>query len=293
MRPARTLVVVADDFGIGPDTTRGILDLAVEGRITATVLLVTSPHAEAAVTAWGRAGRPIELGWHPCLTLDRPVCSADRVRSLVRPDGRFWPLGVFLRRAATGRIRSADVAAELRAQYDRFRDLVGRRPSVVNAHHHVAVLRVVGRPLFDLLADQPPLPFVRRVVEPVATIARVPGARAKRAALTWLGRRTARRTARLGFPGCDTFAGVTDPPCVADEQFFTRWLRTAPGETVELMCHPGYADETIAGRDDGTISARVHELHLLRSPDFLAAVRRNGFRLAAPAEFSRSRLLAA
>ena len=33
VRP-RQLVVVADDFGIGPETNRGILELATVGRIT-------------------------------------------------------------------------------------------------------------------------------------------------------------------------------------------------------------------------------------------------------------------
>ena len=51
----RFLVVTADDFGIGPATTHGILELALQGRVTATVLLVNSPHAEAAVRAWRQA----------------------------------------------------------------------------------------------------------------------------------------------------------------------------------------------------------------------------------------------
>ena len=40
---------MADDFGIGPGTSQGILDLAAAGRlVTATVLLVNSPHRESA-----------------------------------------------------------------------------------------------------------------------------------------------------------------------------------------------------------------------------------------------------
>src|SRR5437879_4950211 len=65
----RSLIVTADDFGIGPATSLGILDLAVQGLVTGTVLLVNSPYAEQAVRAWNQAGRPVELGWHPALTL--------------------------------------------------------------------------------------------------------------------------------------------------------------------------------------------------------------------------------
>jgi predicted glycoside hydrolase/deacetylase ChbG (UPF0249 family) len=273
--------VVADDFGIGPETSRGILEVAAEGRVTATVLLVTSPYAESAVCDWDRAGRFVELGWHPCLTLDRPILPPEQVPSLVGPDGNFWRLGQFLRRTMLGRIRVADVVAELRAQFRRFLDLVGHTPTVVNAHHHVAVFGPVRRSLSVLLADLNLRPYVRRVVEPPATIAGVPGARFKRAVLAWFGRRGSR-----GFPGCAMLAGVTDPTRVADERFFARWLAAARGETVELMCHPGYHDQTLFGRDEATMSGRVNELHLLRSPDFRDAVRRAGFRLTAPSELT-------
>jgi len=51
MDATRFLVVIADDYGIGPETSRGILELAVRNLITGTVLLVNSPYAEEAVRA--------------------------------------------------------------------------------------------------------------------------------------------------------------------------------------------------------------------------------------------------
>ena len=38
----RRLVVIADDYGIGPDTSAGILELARKGIVTGSVLLVNS-----------------------------------------------------------------------------------------------------------------------------------------------------------------------------------------------------------------------------------------------------------
>ena len=99
MGSRRYLVVVADDFGIGPETDRAILELGAAGLVTSSVLIVNSPHAVAAVAAWNRAGRPVELGWHPALTIDSPVLPPGRVPSLVDEAGRFRPLGRFLRRA--------------------------------------------------------------------------------------------------------------------------------------------------------------------------------------------------
>src|SRR5437764_12218616 len=103
----RRLVVIADDYGIGPATSRGILDLAADGLVTGAVLLVNSPFAAEGVRCWRQAGTPMELGWHPCLTIDAPVLPPGAVPSLVGPDGRFHSLGRLMGRLAAGRGRAA------------------------------------------------------------------------------------------------------------------------------------------------------------------------------------------
>jgi predicted glycoside hydrolase/deacetylase ChbG (UPF0249 family) len=284
----RYLVVTADDFGIGPDTSQGILDLASQRLITATVLLVNSPHAEQAVQAWRYAGRPLQMGWHPCLTLDHPVLPAARVPSLVDPNGKFWPLGKFLIRLCLNLLQPAEIEAELGAQYQRYRDLVGEVPGVVNAHHHVHIFPPVGELLARVLHRGGALPYLRRIREPWPLLARVPGARVKRAVLSLVGRREARRQIREGFPGNDWLAGITDPPCVTDPDFLYRWLTRVPGPVVELTCHPGYLDASLIGRDakpgDGQLQRRVGEYNLLVQPRFREACRIARFTLISPAE---------
>lgn len=289
----RLLVVTADDYGIGPATSQGILELAVQGSVAAAVLLVNSPHAETAVGLWRKAGRPMELGWHPCLTIDRPVSPSGRVPSLVGPDGRFWSLGALIRRLLAGRVDAAEIEREFRAQLRRFRDLVGGPPPVVNTHHHVQVFPPVGAILASVLTSLRPRPYVRRIREPFWMLGAVPGARAKRLLLTTLGRRDARRLDRAGFPGNNWLAGVTDPPCVGDARFLTRWLARVPGRVVELTCHPGLRDETLLGRDcspgDGQMERRVREFRLLCHESFRQACRAAGFRVAAPADVGGAR----
>ena len=291
--PRRQLVVLADDLGIGPATSAGILHLAGRGVITGTVLLVNKPYAAAAVHHWRALAAPPDLGWHPNLTLDAPVSSAATVRSLVGPDGRFWPLGAFLRRWLLGALDPAHVRTELTTQLRRFRDLVGAWPAVVNAHQHVALFPPVGPLLLDVLAAHGCRPYVRRVREPWRMVRTIPGARKKRALLNVLGRRFARVQAACGFPGNAWLAGVTDPPWVRDPAFFTRWLAELPGDPVELCCHPGYLDPTLIGRDcgpdDGLLRRRVDELALLDRPAFLEAVRAAGFALTAPSQIAAPR----
>jgi predicted glycoside hydrolase/deacetylase ChbG (UPF0249 family) len=285
----RYLVVTADDYGIGPETSRGILDLAAAGRITNTVLLVNSPFAEEAVRAWRVAGSRLELGWHPCLTLDTPILSPDHVPSLVTANGRFPPLGTLMRRLLLRRVKPAEVEAEFTAQYERFIEMVGAAP--VNSHHHVQIFKIVGDALRGVLSHSRALPYLRRVRESWRTLRRVPGARSKRMFLNALGRMESKRQANDRLPGNDWLVGVTDPSFVFDEQFLLRWLSHVPGRVVELTCHPGYRDVALIGRDctdaDGQVERRVREMELLARPDFVDACEKAGFELVAPSELNR------
>jgi predicted glycoside hydrolase/deacetylase ChbG (UPF0249 family) len=292
MTASRFLVVVADDYGIGPETSRGIRDLAGRGVVTGSVLLVNSPHAADAVRHWRRATPALDLGWHPCLTLDAPVADPGQVPSLVGPDGRFLTLGRFLARLFRSRVRVGDIRHELRAQYRRFLDLVGRPPAVVNSHQHVALFPPVGGILLDLLGDCRPRPYLRRVREPWPALARVGGARLKRLVLSGLGRLHARAQERAGFPGNDWLAGASGTRPLDDPEFFRHWLARVPGRVVELMCHPGHLDATLVGRDCGPgapLERRAEEWKLLADPSFADACREAGFTLAAPSALAHRR----
>jgi chitin disaccharide deacetylase len=289
MDATRHLLVIADDFGIGPETSRGILDLAVRGLVTGTVVLVNSPHAVRAVSEWRRAGEPAELGWHPCLTLDGPVSPPASVPSLVGMDGKFWPLGTFLRRLFKGRIRRDDIRTELLAQFRRFVDLAGRPPALVNTHQHVALFSPVGQVLRELFVDSPRPVYCRAVREPWHLLRSVGGARWKRAALNLAGRWQAGRFEQAGFLGADWLVGLSNPLDAVHPEYFTRWLLHAPGQAVELMCHPGHSDPTLGGRDGtpagGSQPWRTEEFRRLADPEFAAACARVGFRRVRPSEW--------
>lgn len=289
MDATRFLVVIADDYGIGAETSRGIRELAARHLITGTVLLVNSPYAEQAVDAWRQSTPQLEMGWHPCLTLDRPCAPASRVPSLLGGAGRLLPLRHFLVRLLLHQICPRQIEIELNAQYDRFLELVGHAPAFVNSHQHVSLFPPIGAILRRILqARSSELPYLRRVQEPWSMLGRIPGARTKRTLLTLLGRTEARRQAIGGFPGNDWLAGITDPPWVRDPGFFARWLALVPGRIVELACHPGRHDATLIGRDctaqDGMIQRRTQEWYLLQQPNFLDACRQAGFTLVTPSE---------
>jgi len=279
----RKLLVIADDYGIGFNTTTGILQLAARGVITGSAFLVNTGDAAESIQRWRRLGCPVELGWHPNLTLDAPIAPASQIPSLVQPDGQFWPLGQFLKRWMLGKPDPAEIELELKLQLRRFIDFVGHPPTFVNFHQHLALFKPVGEILLSLLSELRVRPYVRRVQEPWSMLWKVRGAWIKRFALNKLGRATAAMQVRHGFPGNDWLAGISNPGMIAHPHFFLNWLRTMPGDVVELMCHPGLHDPTLVGRDctadDGMLGQRVNEMRWLLDPTFLDVVAEAGFRL--------------
>ncbi|MFO0863781.1 MAG: ChbG/HpnK family deacetylase [Gemmataceae bacterium] len=288
-RPHRELLVVADDYGIGPATSQGILDLAGMGALSATVLMVNTPYAEADIEKWHRANQPLAMGWHPNLTLDRPMLPPDQVPSLVDEAGQFHKLGAFVKKAMLGRLNPAELEAELAAQLDRFVELVGQSPDLVNSHQHTCIFGAAGPALLRVLERQRMRPYIRRIRDSWSTLWKVPGARLKRLFVSRFARKQNNRQRDAGFPGNEGFAGITDPKWVQDPQFFARWLRHVPGQLVELMCHPGYEDETLTTRDSegdpALVQRRVDELQLLHQPAFFKAIEKAGFSLVAPERF--------
>ena len=142
-----TLVVTADDLGLSPGVTKGILESHRRGVVRSTSLIVTADSsAEAAALA--RMEPDLEVGLHIDLVGGWPVSDPAAVRSLVDRDGRFLGLAELTKRLFSGRVRAGELAAEIRAQATLARSW-GILPLAWDSHRHVhlmpPVARVVGR----------------------------------------------------------------------------------------------------------------------------------------------------
>lgn len=182
-----------------------------------------------------------------------------------------------------GLLVEAEIEAELAAQYHRFIDLVGYAPPIINGHHHVHLFGVVQHALFKVFRQQRPKPYLRRVCETWHTLFHVSGARCKRFYLNQLGQVAKRTQVAAGYPGADCLIGISNPGQVHSSHCFARWMKAAQGELVELMCHPGFADDTLPGRGESSTS-RILELQQLLTPGFKEALTLSGFQLVRVAE---------
>ena len=244
---AKVLIVNADDFGLTPGVSRGILEAHRNGIVTSTTLLVNREIPPAQRDELQASG--LGVGVHLNLTLGTPVANPRRVPSLVDAEGRF----IRDAREAAARARTDEARIELGSQIDAFRKIMGRFPTHLDTHHHV------GRhePILDLVLD-----FARALKVPV---------RSQDAAV-----RTAAR--RLGLRTPDHFMGESGPEPYWSRERTLEHLAGLPTGLSEFMTHPGYFDDDLAYSRYGR--QRETELAGLTDTECRRAVERHGIQLA-------------
>ena len=263
-----TVVVTADDLGLSPAVTRGILESHRRGIVRSTSLLVTADSsAEAAAQA--RMEPDLEVGLHIDLVGGWPVSDPAAVRSLVDDEGRFVGLGELTRRLFSGRIRAGEIAAEVRAQAGLARSW-GILPLAWDSHRHVhlmpPVARVVGR-----VAREEGVRWIRRARSP----------------RVWTGpKQTALRAASLasafafrGIPGNRWYVDLTSERPRLDAAGVA--LLAMYGGVGEIGAHPGYIDDDLIARDT-LVAERPADLEVLTSPLLLTALGTEAVRWRVP-----------
>jgi hypothetical protein len=208
----RMLIVNADDFGLTPGVSRGILDAHAHGIVSSTTAIVTRPIPEELVECLQASG--IGIGLHVNLTLGSPLT---RAASLVDSKGAF----VRDPRQAAARAAPPDVEREVRAQLDAFHRIFGGPPTHLDTHHHVGL----HSPVREIVLEH-----ARRLGVPVRSQNASARARA--------------RSAGLATP--DHFLGESGPGAYwTSERTLGHLRRLAPGVS-EFMTHPGYFDGDLA-----------------------------------------------
>jgi predicted glycoside hydrolase/deacetylase ChbG (UPF0249 family) len=239
----RRLIVNADDFGVAPGVSAGILAAHRHGIVSSTTLLATAAIEPASVGRLRDSG--LGVGLHVNLTLGRPLSGA---RSLVGESGHF----VRDPRQAAARAEARDVEREVAAQIEKFESLMRRPPTHLDTHHHVGLLAPV---------DDVVLAAARRLGVPVRSQNREARARA--------------RTAGLRTP--DHFFGESGPDPYWSLARTLAHLRRLPPGVSEFMSHPGWLDDTLAYSRYGR--QRETEMVGLGTPAARAAVASLGIQL--------------
>ena len=265
------VILCADDYGISEGVCRGIEELAAAGRLSATSALVGLPGWPAMGARLALLAGRIAIGLHVNLTLGSPLGPMPRLA----PSGRFPSLGRILGRSLTRQLDTAEIAAEVSRQIDRFEQAAGRSPDFIDGHQHMHALPGVRTGFMHAVSARfraGSRPLIRDPADGIGAILARGGAVQKALMVAILASGFGSRVRSAGFPTNRGFAGFsafdTSLPFEGEiARFFTR-----AGPAHMVMCHPGYPDRELAGLDP-VVERRGQELDaLMRIPDLDKAI---------------------
>ena len=270
-RARTTLVINADDFGISPAVSTGILEVHAAGSVTSTSMMVHCPgwdHAIAAIKTAPRLG----VGLHLNLLVGAPIVAG--VTMVDRRTGKFLALGALVRRALAGRLDIDEIESEVEAQIAAI-ESNGIRLTHIDSHRHTHAL-----------------PVIRRAVARIAARRRIPLRRPVESHRRFPNDMTS-QIHRGVIAGSWHFTSISAPKTIAPDHFIGvsmqggerlaaqlgKVLDRLPAGSVELMVHPGHVDDALASVD-GYTWQRELELAALTSAPVLDRLRRGDIALA-------------
>jgi predicted glycoside hydrolase/deacetylase ChbG (UPF0249 family) len=229
------LVVNADDFGMSPGISRGILRAHREGIVTSTSVLGNCGDFDDERALLADAPE-LGVGVHLALVGRGPIADPATVPSLLTAGGRFHERGAEFIAAWTKRkIDAGDVEREFEAQVARVRD-AGIKIDHLDTHHHLGFLPIVGRSV-EAVARRHGIEAMRSAIEtPTLSWVTDPRRGLKAGVLTglgWLMRRQlgARRHSAQSW-------GYVESGRLDEVRVLEIIGRLGPGAH-ELICHPG------------------------------------------------------
>ena len=264
------LIINADDYGYYPCISKGILEAANAGVVTATGILANSPDLSTQL-AWLDGVNGLDVGVHLNLTFRQPL-TAVIAEKLARWDSSFPSAYAMSALLLTGKITLADVRGEWRAQIEACQ---GKNVRFLNSHEHIHMLPVLF-PLALELAQDYGIPYLRLTRadwrSPFGVSALI------RNTLMQTMQAVNQHRHKIKTP---VFLGLSRSGKLDYDYLATIFAKLKPGQRYELMCHPGRFDS--AEISDPRLLAYHDwegELALLLSPKVQALYEQYGIRLS-------------
>ncbi len=266
------LIINADDYGRTSDISRGIRYAHLNGLVTSTTCMMNMPNAVEDIHVALEQTPNLGLGVHLVLTSGKPLLAAEKVSELIYPDGSFLRLEKLIQKA--NRLDLGAVKAEWRAQIDAFIFTTSKKPTHIDSHHHssyftpgliktmLELAKEYNLPIrlplahgHDPYTSGIPEEFLEAIVEEGPRILEKFQPRSPDA----------------------FFASFYDNQATRAE--FLHLLRLFfPNGCFEIMCHPGYVNESFAFESSYSYQ-RQTELEILTDPILRKEVERLGIEL--------------
>lgn len=273
---ASQIIINSDDFGMSPGINRAVTRLHRIGRISGVSIVVNMSWSDEALLYAAQA-TGLRTGIHLNLSTGRPVSPVEQVASLLTPNGNFLELPVMLSRLVAGRVKKAEITAELMAQIERYLDR-GVPLHHLDSHQHFHAL-----PAFDELVNQVSRHYqVAAVRNPDFTAFVYPPrgpAQAMQVAIQKTGRRLMVSTQNAL---AKQMLAVQKPTPNSERLIYLRWcfrekrdpldtfkscFEVLEGQTLEIITHPAERDDVLPAISR-YVDGRQREMAFLKSDEF-------------------------
>lgn len=261
----RSVILCADDYARNPAITKGILQLAIKGRISATSCMTTFEHWPTAAVQLKPISSNLDVGLHLNLTEGRPLTPyfphTDK--------GRFYSLGKLMQFAFTKRLNEQALHQELNAQIEMFIKHFGCPPDFIDGHQYVHQLPVVRKVCVALAKKMFPRkrPYVRVASSGWVKDFQASAKPVKSLVIALTGAPALKQMLfKARVPFNRSFSGIY--AFKHSEQYaslFPKFLRFAKDKGI-VVCHPGLGSSDLT---DPIRDYRQKEFEYLSSEQFL------------------------
>jgi predicted glycoside hydrolase/deacetylase ChbG (UPF0249 family) len=254
---------------------RGIVEACRKGIVTAASIMVTGWAFEEAVQL-ARESPKLDIGLHLSLTVGRPASNDAAVHRYLASRGTFrlgnrdLLIGLILRT-----ISPSVAYREIEAQFKRAAD--SRLPIThIDGHESIHLFPGIRERVFQLMENYH-IPFIRHSYEGMSFRSAWKLRRWKKVLLTLFGLVFRRNIRRRGIGTTDHYHGAFDAGYLGKERLLAMISSLQEG-TSEIMCHPGYRDESF-DRISGGRYLPDQELRALMDPEVKNLLHQRGIHL--------------
>lgn len=226
----KKLILRADDLGYSKAVNYGILDAITGGIVNNVCVMVNTQFSEHGIELVKNTG--VDLGLHTVICEGKPIIDSKLIPSVTTRDGNFKSSKTY-RNSLEDFVVLNEVILEIEAQYQKFIELIGRRPIFLGGHavaskNFVKGLQLVAKchniPFLGFSSGSTQLKFKESQLQPIMESMQ---------------------------QNYDPFETVK------------KCIKISSVDNIPMMiCHPGYLDDYILEHSSLTI-ARIKEVEML------------------------------
>lgn len=266
----KRLIINSDDYGRTPDISRGIREAHLHGVVTSTTCMMNIPSTAADIAIALKETPALGMGVHLVLTMGQPIIprQGTRATSITDENGDFFKYTPFIEHLSG--MNMEEVKAEWHSQVEAFVSAFGRKPTHLDSHHHSSYFSPeLFRAMLELATEYDcaiRFPFTHSVSSELEeTYQRVPDL-----------------IKEFNPHRPDNFVVEFYDEGATQEALLTIINNLNDG-TSEIMCHPGYVDDTF-GKESVYNRQRERELKILTDPSIKEALQTKDIELITFAE---------